>query len=318
MDQVLDEIYPTLQRLELDRAKYVNQKSNCIWGVIVPIMVCAAIGALLLFPVGVIFLVLGGIGSMISYHYMAGKHGKAYVAAYKETVIGKLAELIDPNLKYDQHRGIDEGLFIRSELFSSPDRYHTEDLIHGEYGKTSLMLGELHAEDRRTTRDSDGKTKTEYVTIFKGLMLIADFHKHFEGRTFVLPDVAEKAFGGFGRALQKMGGPRGTSLIQMEDAEFEKAFAVYSSDQVEARYILSPAMMRRLLEMRNRFGKDVRLSFRESSVWIAVPHRNPYLEPNTNVEATDRNQLEKMLGEISLFLQVIEELDLNTRIWTKE
>lgn len=163
-----------------------------------------------------------------------------------------------------------------------------------------------------------GNTETKYRTIFRGLLLIADFHKHFNGRTFLFPDFAEKTFGGFGRALQKMGGRSGTDLVQMEDPEFEKAFAVHSTDQVEARYILSPAMMCRFLDLRNKFGDDVRVAFKQSSVWIAVPHRSSFLEPSTKVSATDSTQIEKMLFELSSFLDIVEELDLNTRIWTKE
>ncbi len=318
IEKVIDEVYPTLQALEHDRAKFINQKSNCIWGVIVPSLVVGGIVAISFFPLGMIALIVAGIGSLVAYHYMAGRYGNTYILNYKNTVIEKLASLIDPNLHYDQLRGIDKAYFEASELFTTrPDRYKTADLIHGQYGQTSLLLGELHAEDRRTTTDSKGKTQTSYVTIFKGLMLIADFHKHFQGRTFVFPDVAEKTFGSIGRTLQKMGGRSGTSLVQMEDAEFEEAFAVYSTDQVEARYLLSPAMMRRMLDMKRRFGKDIRIAFKESSVWIAVPHSSHYLEPHTSIAATDRQQIEKMMGEISLFLDVIEELDLNTRIWTK-
>lgn len=317
-EQVIEEVYPTLQALEHDRAVYINKKSNCIWGVIVPVMVCAGVAAMVFFPFGIVALIPGGIASAVAWHFMAGKYGNAYIRSYKQTVIEKLANLIDPGLHYDQQRGIDSRYFVASELFTSrPDRYNTEDLIYGEFAKTGLQLGELHAEDRRTSTDSKGNTRTHYVTIFKGLMLIADFHKHFHGRTFVLPDVAEKTFGGFGRALQKLGGRSGTELVQLEDTEFEKSFAVYSTDQVEARYILSPAMMRRLLDMRNRFGKDVRIAFKDSCVWIAVPHTSTYLEPDTKVEATDQVQIGKMMDEISLFLNVIEELDLNTRIWTK-
>ena len=32
-------------------------------------------------------------------------------------------------------------------------------------------------------------------------------------------------------------------LIKLEDPEFEKLFAVYGDDQIEARYILTPALM---------------------------------------------------------------------------
>lgn len=319
IESVIEEVYPVLEKIEADRLSYLKKRTTCFWYVILPLLVAAAIISASFFPIGLISIVIALIASGISYHYMAGKYGANYIRNYKDVVISKLANTIDPSLNFDQSRGIDEAYFNSSELFnSSPDRYTTEDLIFGQYGKTSFHLGEIHAEDEQTRTDSKGNRSKEYVTIFKGLLLVADFHKHFNARTFVFPDHAEKALGSLGRTLQKMGGRSGTELLQMEDVEFEAEFAVHSTDQIEARYILSPAMMRRLLDMKARFGKDVRVAFKDSFVWIAVPHRTPYLEPSTKKPATDRAQIESMLDEITSFIQIIEELDLNTRIWTKE
>ncbi|KAG1647291.1 Chaperone protein ClpB [Nymphon striatum] len=295
-------------------------------------MVCAGIAAVTLFPLGIIALVLGGIASGVTYHFMAGKYGKAYIKAYKQTVIEKLVTLIrfqPPLQPGTRHRF--QLLRSKRTVHLQPDRYKTEDLIYGDYGKTSVFLGELHAEDRRTSRDSKGNTKTTYVTIFKGLMLIADFHKHFEGRTFVFPDIAEKTFGGFGRALQKMSGRRGTSLVQMEDTEFEQAFAVHSTDQVEARYILSPALMRRMLEMKNRFGKDVRIAFKESSdsaIVAAAMLSDRYISdrflPDKAVDLIDeaasrlKIELDSMPTEIDQLERQAMQLEMERQALTKE
>lgn len=81
------------------------------------------------------------------------------------------------------------------------------------------------------------------MSIFKGLLLIVDFHKHFAGQTFLFPHNAESLLGNVGRFFQKMGGRTETDLLRMEDPEFEEVFAVYSTDAIEARYILSTAMM---------------------------------------------------------------------------
>ncbi|MEM9018776.1 MAG: DUF3137 domain-containing protein, partial [Verrucomicrobiota bacterium] len=270
-----------------------------------------------------IFVFIGmGVWLLIGlslYSIRAGSIATRYKKNYKNEVIPRLLALIDPQLGHLPESGIPSSLFVASELYTSkPDRYSTEDLITGKYGKTNLQLAEVHAEDRRTTTDSKGRTRTSYVTIFDGLFLIADFHKHFHGRTFIFPDKAESLFGGVGRFFQKMGGRSGTSLIQLEDPEFEEKFAVYSTDEVEVRYLLSTAMMLRILEMQARFGRDVRLAFKDSSLILAVPHSKPFLEPRTSTPATDWKQAANMLTDLRFFLETIEELDLNTRIWTKE
>ncbi len=318
-ESVLRDMQPTLERIEVDRLDYLQRRNDCLLKLILPGTVIFIFGVILFFPLGVFLLMLWIVAAAILYHVMAGRKGAAYVASYKGSVIGKLVGLVSPDLRYDQHAGISQERFVESELFNTrPDRYQTEDLIHGTYGKTSLQLAELHAEERRTSRDSDGNTETRYVTIFRGLLLIADFNKHFHGRTFIFPDAAERFFGDFGRTLQKMGGRSGTSLVQMDSPEFEEAFAVHATDQVEARYILSPSMMERILLLRNQFGKDVRIAFKGSHVWIAVPHPKPFLEPDKGVSAVDPVQVGKMLDQVRSFLEMVEELDLNTRIWTKE
>lgn len=318
--EILESLRPVLAELEEPRQLYRSRKGRYLALLFLPLF--GILGFLLVaespIPVFIgagVWLVVG----IILYQVRVASVAREYIARYKSTVVPALLRTIDPQLGYEAQGGISSGSFVESELFTtSPDRYSSEDLIRGKYGDTFLMLSEVDAEERRTRTDSDGKTETYYVTIFEGLLLIADFHKNFHCRTFVLPDTAEKLFGGFGRFFQKMGGRRRTDLIQLEDPEFEKAFAVYSTDEIEARYILSTAMMRRLLDMRSRFGEDVRVGFKNSCLYLAVPHREAFLEPRLGTEATDHGQVESFLGQLRYFLDTIEELDLNTRIWSKE
>lgn len=318
--QILESIRPTLESLEPGRHFYHKRKWIYLTLLFVPL---AGILSLFFFVDSPVFVGIGAaiwfIIGIVLYQIRAGSVARAFKSKYKNTVVPPLLNTIDSQLGYEPEGGIGSGVFVDSELYKTqPDRYSTEDLIRGRYGETSLMLAEIHAEDRQTTTDSEGRTRTRYVTIFKGLMLVADFHKHFQGRTFVFPDKAEKLFGGVGRFFQKLSGRKSTDLIQLEDPEFEKAFAVHATDEIEARYILSTSMMRRLLDMKSRFGDDVRVGFKNSSVYLAVPHREAFLEPKLGTEATDPEQVEQFLGQLRYFLDTIEELNLNTRIWSKE
>lgn len=317
---IIQQMMPTLERLEPARQLYRRRQKTYLLILFLPLFALIAVSFTI--EASVIGFIIAGVWFVIGillYQFRAASHGRMYILHYKRTVIPALLGTIDPNLQYDPKSGIPSSTFVGTELYqTSPDRYNTEDLIHGNYGKTYLQLAEIDAEERRTRTDSKGRSETCYVTIFDGLLLIADFHKHFHGRTFVFPDKAEKTFGSVGRFFQKMGGRRDTSLLRLEDPEFENAFAVYSTDRVEARYILSTSMMRRILDMRSRFGNEVRLGFKESCLFLSVPHSSPYLEPKTSLPATETAQVQNMLFELRYFLDTVEELDLNTRIWTKE
>ena len=117
--------------------------------------------------------------------------------------------------------------------------------------------------------------------------------------------------------MQKAFKRKRTNLIQLDDPEFEKAFAVYSTDEIEARYLLSHSMMKRVLELRDRFGAKVRFSFRDSFVCIAIPTRRNYLVPKTNRPATDEKQFRSVYRCLKMLLGIIDDLDLTTRIWSK-
>src|SRR5690606_28612315 len=154
------------------------------------------------------------------------------------------------------------------------DRYSYEDSFSGVVGATSFRFSEVHAEYKTTTTDSKGNTRTQWHTICRGIFFVADLNKHFQGQTFVLPDTAEPALGGCSRGLQSLSSAidsRPGELVQMEDPTFERLFAVYSTDQVEARYILSPSLMERLVALRNDVGDKMAVSFVDSCIFIAIP-----------------------------------------------
>ncbi len=242
-----------------------------------------------------------------------------YKGEFKQKVLPVIIKSINPGLKYNPHDCISKSAFKASKIFQRRvDRYKGEDYFIGMVDKTHVEFSELHAEERHKSTDSKGRTKTTYVTIFKGLFMIADFHKHFHGHTIVLPDTAEKAFGGWlGKKLQSWNVSR-DDLVNMEDPEFEKEFVVYSDDQVEARYILSTSMMRRILELKHKFKCGIYLSFLDSKVYIAIYSNKNMLEPKLSQSLLNQGALKRFYDEINICLDIVEQLNLNTRIWSKQ
>ncbi len=268
----------------------------------IPAFIAGAIGVI----VGIVFL------------HRAHSRGATFLGRLKYEMMRRLLDAIQPGLQYDPASGIPKSMFTASRLFSqTPDRYNVEDLIHGRVGETDIMLSEVHAQYRSTTTDSKGRRRTTYHTFFRGLFMCADFHKHFRGTLRVMPN-RTSFLGGLGRALNALRPFSSEPLVRLEDAGFEKAFNVFASDDIEARYILSPGMMRRMLDLRARWNDDIRLSFLESSVCIAIEHGGDFFEPALNRPADSQQQLQRMAGEIGACLGIVEDLNLNTRIWSKE
>ena len=243
---------------------------------------------------------------------------KDYAQEFKEKIIQLIVKFIDPSLEYESAGFIAECVFMGSQIFKiSPDRYRGDDFVSGVLGKTQISFSELHAEYKTETRDSQGRTQTQWHTIFKGLFVIADFNKNFQGTTVVLPDTAERLFGHLGKMLQSWNIMRG-QLIQLEDPEFEKLFAVYGDNQVEARYILSTSLMKRIVDFKKKSGRQIYLSFVGSKVFVAISYIRNLFEPRVFRTLLDFAPMQEYFGDLELALGVVDDLNLNTRIWSKQ
>jgi hypothetical protein len=310
------DLIPTLQPLEKQR-KSVVKKITFSCGALVAVGLLIAIllwvnagdPMLLLFPAIGTFAIGAGL-----IKWMSSK----YVHAFKNQVVRPIVQYISPDLTYLPKNGISESRFRASGIFRHRvDRYRCEDMVRGLVDKTRIEFSEIHAEYKTETRDSKGHRRTQWHTIFQGLFFIADFNKHFKGRTFVLPDSAEKLFGQLGQKLQAIGKSHG-ELVKLEDPEFEREFAAYSTDQVEARYILSPALMRRMLDFKNKTGEKVYFSFTGGEVNIGIASTKNRFEPKLFSTVLDIELAREFVNDLQLALDVVEDLNLNTRIWTKE
>ena len=278
-----------------------------IVGFVVGVMMASAGGPLCMIIPIIVGLV---IGAALLFGLSAGNRRE-----FKNTIVRGVIEFMEPDLRYFPEEGIGKVQFRASDLFQQHiDRYRCEDLVKGRVGQTEVMFSEVHAE-YKTTSGTGKNRRTHWHTIFKGLFFIGDFHKDFHGRTVVLPDRAQKLFGGLGQALQSLNFTRG-KLIKLEDPEFEREFVVYGDDQIEARYILSPAMMERITAFGRNRNTSVYLSFVGSQVYAAFSTKKNLFEPKLFGHA-NFDTLVEYVAEIRLATDIVEELNLNTRIWSK-
>jgi len=267
-----------------------------------------------------IFLVISAIFTFFPWHL---KYYRDYHAGFKETIIPRIVAFVDQRLRYDKAGMVPKADFIASHLFKdSPGEYGGDDLVSGTLGETAVQFSEIHAKRvdvirQRSSSSNNHRTKKRVTPIFRGLFFVADFNKAFKGTTIVLPDTAQKLFGDLGQALQALNVPNG-QLIKMEDPEFEKLFVVYGEDQVEARYILSTSLMRRILEFRTRTRKEMRLSFSASKLHVAIPFENELFEPKIMQSLLNIAHVQEYYNDLKLAIDIVDDLNLNTRIWTQK
>lgn len=318
---IAEQIRPVLARMEEARqtALRARKQSRVIAGIFAMITLVAVLW------IGAFGSNNGGLMAVIGYGggtvalliaVMMGSGAKSrYLAMVKAEVLTAAVNSALPGIAYQPLSMIPQAMFEYGGLFDSRiDRYSGEDCFTGKHGATNLTFSELHVQRVEKRASSKGGTRTETITVFKGIYIIADFHKEFACRVEILPDVAEAAFGWLGRKMQGISG----NLVRMENPEFEKAFKVTSDDAVGARYLLTPDMQERFLAFRNDWSKDVRAVLIDSSLHLAIAMTDNWFEPSMNVPVDDLPTLHGFLVQLMLILKITETLDLNTRLWTKE
>lgn len=304
-----------LNALEIDRKKIASTYTYCyiLFGLAVLIGV---VGLLLGFAevaivAGVIPGIVGGV-----WFYLMEDDVKKYKTTFKTNVLATALKKINESLSIEPQNGLSENEFISSDLFATePDRYNTQDLISGKVAKTSFWFAEVHAEYKTETQTKNGR-KTQWHTIFKGIIFVADFNKKFNVSTVVRPKSFGNAVGAW--FSKNIFSPGNNQLVQLENTAFDDQFVTYTRNQIEARYILTPAMMERILNLNSKSAETISLSFIDSKMYIAFPLSTNYFEPPIHNTLLTPNLLTEDLSVVQFMHDIVQDLDLNTRIWGKE
>ncbi|MBS4012168.1 MAG: DUF3137 domain-containing protein [Bacteroidetes bacterium] len=268
----------------------------------------------------ILFAIIGGIAASIIIgvviFYVNGRDKEFYLD-FKEKVIHAVIKFISPDLEYNAKNYIGLDTFQRSRIFTKRvDRYRGDDMVEGKIDKTHIWFSEVHAEYKQTTTDSKGRTKTSYHKIFKGLFFIADFNKHFSSSTVVMPNLLGKS--GIARFFNKMSPGRHEKFVSLEDPDFNKYFVVYGEDQIEARYILSTSLMKRITDFKQKHKNTIYLSFVNSFLYVGISYSKNLFEPSYFKKLTRFEIVKNYFEDVQLAISIVEELNLNTRIWTKQ
>lgn len=292
------EIRPSLLAREAERVAAAKKSVQMSWigGIIVAAGV--AIGLLVVkMPFVAIIAAIAGFG-VIGWGSMAIMRlaGEA-----KALIVEPIARKLD--LNFTAAPGTCDSIHRHKEVGVVPgwDRSKFEDLLTGKRGAVDFELFEAHLEERRTTTDSKGRTQTTWVTVFRGQCLRLNFHKTFYGRTLVTRDA------GF---FNRFGGGKGMQRAALEDPRFEKIFEVYTTDQVESRYLLTPDLMQKLVDLEGTFkGGKLKTAFDGGEMLITVQGGNLF-EPGSMYKPLD--SADRVLELLNDFAAVFGLIDAVT------
>ena len=228
--------------------------------------------------------------------------------------LGKEAKLliVEPvarhfNLNFEPSPGEVASIYRHREVGVVPgwDRANYEDRLTGLRDAVAFELFEAHLEEKRTSTDSKGRTTTHWVTVFRGQCLRFQFDKTFYGRTLVTRDA------GF---FNRFGGGNGMQRAALEDPEFEKIFEVYTTDQVESRFLLTPDLMQELVNLEKTFhGGKIKCCFDDGDLFITLQGGNLF-EPGSMFTPLDSPaRMRELLEDFAAVFHIIDVTNANRR-----
>ena len=283
------EIEPQLRKLEGER-KVAMGRSQLIWTAFAALVALEAVatlaitkGARLIPEEHLLFFTLFG-GAFIGYlplQLVAGKTKRRLI----QTLCAPMG------VSYESGPG-EPDVFARLlslNLLPKPEGKSFEDLFRGRRGPSDFMLCES------TLTVGSGKSRR---TVFQGQIFNIAFPRRFLGTTVVLRDSGW---------LNRFERPRGLEKVGLEDPHFEEVFEVFGDDQVEARAILTPTFMERLVALESAYaGHNLRCGFCDGRLMIALEGKDRFEVGSMFATLDDRGRAVKMASDIKAVFNLID------------
>ena len=289
---VSSKIAAELSELENERVNLVAAVKRAT---LIALAVGVCVGAAAAYFLDAIFgVTLGAISYAATTGLLTASKRREFRANFKRQIIENIVK--KHGLSYDKDRGL--GLDDFFTIYDCRvDEWHSEDLVEGDIGGVSVKFSDFYA-----AKKVKKKNGTETVVQFQGVLFKADFNKKLSSITQIA-HVNSRNLAIYGQKAN------------MDDVRFEDIFDVYTTDQIGARYVLTPALMERFREICERFGCPVNAVFKDNEIFIAVETWRDDFEPDIRKSLINNETIALYESEIASFTQIVKELNLNRKIW---
>ena len=256
-----EKIKPQLEILEKKRLKYLTVFSvicllTIIWIVVLLMNFDGKLGQMLNTWGSVLcLLILMAVFPLFLYY----QRSKESILPLLINFFGDFSYQYCPNIAMD--------IMQQSKIVNTNEFIRSDDAFYGKYGNVKVYITEYAAQEyieKKTTEPNNViKAKKKY-----GIFFLAEMNKKFTGQTIVVKDKGLR-----NRFIHY----KGLEHIRLEDPVFEKAFEVYGNDQIEARYILTTAMIEQMLKLKTFFA-EIGFSFFSGQVLINIRTKKNHFE----------------------------------------
>ncbi len=243
--------------------------------------------------------ILGAVAFLVcavgAYYFFESIFTDSFTFKFKRKVVRSIVE--DCGLTYYPGDYVESDYLYMIYDFDI-DKYSGNDLIFGQIEGVRVKFSDVEAISIK--EDLHGN-KTHRV-LFAGILFVADFPKRLKGVTQICSGTDD---------FRDYGGKR----ARMDDAEFERLFRVYTTDQIEARYALTPSLMENLKLLKTRFHRPINIVLIGDKICMAIRTGRDNFEPDLRRPLVGKGANRFYKDEIGGFLRIVEELRLNRKIW---
>lgn len=258
------------------------------------------------------FMIIFFVFYSIAFKNFKEKGNKEFRVKYKNMYITPYVKKL--GFKYDVWGFVNATDIITSRIFPSFSFQNGNDKISGDIDGVHFEFSDLILQDESTRNGendeifnwmlgrSDGYDYRVKDTLFKGIFFVADFFKRINSHTLVVsnPNSART---------------EGLNKINMDNAEFNREFFVFSDDLQNAMYILSPSLMEKILLLKKQMKSDIAISFIGTKIFIRVDREYDSFEPDADKKVITNNLDKTIKKDLNAFLDIVKILGLNAKIW---
>lgn len=228
---------------------------------------------------------------------------KRYKRDVKQQVFPKIFKYFGDDFIFSPSHRMSLPLLKRSKLLPDHDNALFDDYVQGAHKGVDIAINEL-----TLTKRVRRKKRTETATVFRGVMVLLSSHKAFKGHTVVV-----KNRGGLINFLSNSF--KTLTRVKLEDPRFEQQFDVFSTDQIEARYLLTVSFMERLQTLAELFSGKIQCAFYENKLLIMLEsHENRFELGSIFNGATFEYEFSQINREMKQLFAMIEVLKLDQDI----
>ena len=197
----------------------------------------------------------------------------------KEKIMPIVCSCFD-NLTWSEFLCDDGSIIKDSGVVPNFTREDYDDIFTGSHRDVRIKIIESEFEI------GSGKNRR---TVFKGAIVRLDMNKNFSSHTVIAPDSIFHSV--------PVNGLRHTVL---EDTNFEKKYDVFTNDEVDARYLMTPSFMERLKAVQTAFKADkFRCAFYKDCLFIALLCDKDLFSLCSLVKPIDDGQIELEIVDAS-------------------